>query len=394
MALTVQLFANSLSFSYGAERLIERLTMRAAPGARIGLVGPNGCGKSTLLGLLAGQISPTAGTIELTPTSATVGLMNQRRDGEAANTVAELIQQQTGVARAQADLDRSLEGLAEDIAGAADEYDLALNRWLALGGPGLEDRSAQALEALDIAELHGRDLVSLSGGQRAKVWLAALQVSQFDVLLLDEPTNDLDSAGIELLEQRVLEHDGPIILVSHDRRFLDVVVTDVVEFSPDPRDSVASNVSFFGGGWSAYLDERDVRRQRAQQEYETYTSERDRLGARAQTVRDWSAKGVAAERRPPDNDRAARGARIEASEQLASKARQSERALERLEQVDKPWQPWRLQFSIGEVDRSGDLVAQLADGVVQRGDFQLGPVTIEIDVGQRVLIEDRAKRPC
>lgn len=385
--MTVQLFANSLSFSYGADRLIDDLTVRIGPGDRVGLVGPNGCGKSTLLGLLAGHIRSTQGTVELTPSSATIGLMNQRRDGQMARSVAELIQHQTGVAQAQQDLDNSLVGLASSTPGADTEYDIALNRWLALGGADLEDRSGQALAVLGVADLLERGLDSLSGGQRAKVWLAALQLSQFDVLLLDEPTNDLDTDGIDLLEHRVLDHAGPMVLVSHDRRFLDAVVTDVIEFNPDPRQSAASNVSFFGGGWASYTAERDVRRQRAENEFEAYMNERDRLGARAQTTREWSAKGVARERRPPDNDRAARGARIEASEQLASKARQSERALERLEQVDKPWQPWRLSFSIGAVERSGDLVARLDAAVVRRADFKLGPITLEIGAGQRVLLE-------
>ena len=110
------------------------------------------------------------------------------------------------------------------------------------------------------------------------------------------------------------------------------------------------------------------------------------MTARAQQQRQWSQQGVKAEKTPPDNDRAARGTRIDRTEKQASKARQTERALERLDDVAKPWQPWQLQFSIGQAERSGDLVAELVDAVVTRDSFQLGPLSVSITAGERVAI--------
>ncbi|MEZ5342656.1 MAG: ATP-binding cassette domain-containing protein [Acidimicrobiales bacterium] len=101
-----------------------------------------------------------------------------------------------------------------------------------------------------------RQVSTLSGGERAKVWLAIVGLSQFDVMLLDEPTNDLDLDGIAHLERLVLAQRGPVIVVSHDRQFLDHVVTDVVEFDVDPRESAKTSAHRFGGGWSAFLEER------------------------------------------------------------------------------------------------------------------------------------------
>ena len=386
----VQLHTTDLSFSHGADRLIENVSISAGPGDRVGLVGPNGCGKSTLLALIAGELKPEKGAIGTTPSTATVGLMTQSRMSNPGEDIKTLITRQTGVADAQRALDESLPGLTEGSVKANDAYDAAFQRWMQLGGADLEQRTLEVLSKVtdvDPAVFLGRIVESLSGGEKAKVWLSVLELSQFDILLLDEPTNDLDLAGLERLEEVVLAHQGPLVLVSHDRTFLDRIVTEVIEFDPDPRKSKLSSVSRFGGGWSAYLDERQVRRAQAFDEYQSYTSERDRLEARAKTTRSWSAKGVARERRPPDNDRAARGARIEASEQLASKARQMDRAIDRLEHVDRPWEPWQLQFEIGEIERSGDLVFQLENAVVGQGTFEIGPINLEVLSGDRILIQ-------
>ncbi len=379
-----------MSFSHGVDRLIENATLTIGPGERVGLVGPNGCGKSTLLALLAGRLTPTSGSVSTTPGEASVGLMTQDRSALPGETVEAMISRQTGVAEANRTLDAALMALATEQVGAADLYDTSLDRWLRLGAADLEARAGDALSSVgwsDASQIMGREVAFLSGGERAKVWLAVVGLSQYDILLLDEPTNDLDLEGIALLEQLVIGQRGPVVIVSHDRQFLDNVVTDVVEFDPDPRSSAPSSIRRFGGGWAAFLEEREIARQHAMDKFDQFTGERDRLQSRAATTRDWSAKGLARERQPPDNDRAARGARIEASEKLASKARQTERAIERLERVDRPWQPWQLQFTIGEVARSGDLVAELQQAEVQQGEFHLGPVTLEVLSGQRILFE-------
>lgn len=388
--MLAQIHTTELSFSHGSERLIERVTLTVGPGECVGLVGPNGCGKSTLLALLAGQMQPSGGAVVTTPGSATVGLMTQDRSARPGESVTEMISRQTGVHQAEMILEAATAKIADQIDGAGDEYDLALDRWLRLGGADLDSRVGDALLSVGLDNVDNaatREVALLSGGERAKVWLAVVSLSQFDVLLLDEPTNDLDLEGIELLESIVGDRRGPAVVVSHDRSFLQRVVTDVLAFDPDPRSTASSNVTRFGGGWDSYLEEREIARRHAEASFEQYQDKKDRLTNRAATTRQWSAKGVARERRPPDNDRAARGARIEASEQLASKASQTERALERLEVVARPWQPWALQFTIGEVERSGDLVASLADAEVGLGEFHMGPVTLEVLSGDRVLLE-------
>ena len=157
-------------------------------------------------------------------------------------------------------------------------------------------------------------------------------------------------------------------------------MTDVVELDDHTR-----TASTFRGGWLAYQEEKATARRHAEEAYAEYSATREALLGRAQRERQWSTTGYnRAKRHPPDNDKALRRFRMEASENLASKARQTEQALARLDEVDKPWEPWDLHFSIGRAERSGNLVASLDGAVVERGDFTLGPVDLTIGWAERV----------
>jgi ATPase subunit of ABC transporter with duplicated ATPase domains len=225
-------------------------------------------------------------------------------------------------------------------------------------------------------------MTALSGGQAARVGLAALLLSRFDAYLLDEPTNDLDSEGLLMLEDFVLGLEAPIVIVSHDREFLARTVTTVVEI-----DRSLQRISTYGGGYEAYLDERSVARRQARLDYEQYAARRAELEARARTQRAWMEKGVKnARRKATDNDKIGRKFRAESTEKQAAKARQSERLIERLEVVDEPRKEWRLEFTIASAPRSGDVVATARAASVRRGTFTLGPVDLQLDLRDRVAI--------
>jgi ATPase subunit of ABC transporter with duplicated ATPase domains len=206
-------------------------------------------------------------------------------------------------------------------------------------------------------------MTALSGGQAARAGLAALLLSRYDVLLLDEPTNDLDLDGLERLERFVRGLRSPAVIVSHDREFLARTVTRVVEL-----DLAQQQVGVYDGGYDAYLAEREVARRHAREAYEEYD---DRVGAlqdRAQMQRNWMAQGVRnARRRSTDNDKIGRKLRAESSEKQAAKARQTQRAIERLEVVEEPRKEWELRMIIAAAPRSGTVVASAAGAVVRRG---------------------------
>jgi ATPase subunit of ABC transporter with duplicated ATPase domains len=206
-------------------------------------------------------------------------------------------------------------------------------------------------------------MTALSGGQAARVGLAALVLSRFDVDLLDEPTNDLDLDGLARLEQFVRELRGGVVLVSHDREFLARTVTRVLEL-----DLAQNTTTVFGGGYESYLEERAVGRRHRREQYDEFAEKKADLVARARTQREWSSQGVRnAMRKAPDNDKNRRRAATESSEKQAQKVRQMESRIARLEEVVEPRKEWNLEFTIGAAPRSSSVVAALDNAVVRIG---------------------------
>ena len=377
------LAAHHVSKSHGTSVVLDDVSVVVGPRARIGVVGPNGVGKSTLLRILGGMEAPDSGSVVRRPAELTVGYLPQEHVAEPGETVLDALARRTGVSAADAALQTAAADLSAERAGAADVYSSALERYLTLGGPDLPARAAEICEDLGLpAEKLEAPVDSLSGGQRARASLAAILLARFDVFLLDEPTNDLDFDGLATLERFVDRLDAGLVVVSHDREFLDRTIDRVLEL-----DEHSHRATEFAGGWSAFLEERETARRHQYEAHERFTTERSRLLDRARRQRQWSQSGVArVKKKQPDNDKALRNARIEATEKQAAKVRITERALERLDEVEKPWEGWRLDLDVSAKTRSGDVVAELRDAVVERGSFRLGPVDLDVRWGDRVAI--------
>ncbi len=382
--MSATLVARGVSAVHGARTIFSGVDLTVSPGDVVGLVGANGAGKSTLLRVLAGLTVPDTGTVELAPPSATVGYLPQEPAPRPGETVAGFLARRTGVAAAQAELDSATTALGAGEPGSDDRYATALERWLALGGADLEDRVPEVAADLGLALADDTAMTALSGGQAARVNLAALLLARFDLFLLDEPTNDLDLAGLERLERFVRELRTPAVLVSHDREFLARTVTEVLEL-----DLAQQQVARYGGGYEAYLVEREVARRHAREAYDEYADKRSALTTRMHEQRNWMEHGVRNARRKGakgDNDKNARKFRAEATEKQASKVSQTERRIERLEVVEEPRKEWELRMTIAAAPRSGTVVAALSGAEVRRGDFRFGPVTLQLDYGDRVAI--------
>ncbi|RSZ65542.1 ABC-F family ATP-binding cassette domain-containing protein [Corynebacterium hylobatis] len=388
--MTATLVATGLAGGHGHRTLFDSLNLTVAPSDVIGVVGSNGAGKSTLLRLLAGVDAPQAGTVSLAPTDAFVGWLPQEHERVVGETIADYIGRRTGCAQATKDMDDAAAALGEtsesgaDGVDPADVYAVALDRWLASGAADLTDRLPAVLADLGF-ELDGEQaeqalMTSLSGGQAARVGLAALLLSRFDIVLLDEPTNDLDLDGLERLETFVQGLRGGVVLVSHDREFLARCVTHVLEL-----DLVQGTNQVFGGGYDSYLEERATLRRQRREKYEEFADKKADLVSRARTQREWSSQGVRnAIKKAPDNDKLKRRAATESSEKQAQKVRQMESRIARLEEVEEPRKEWKLEFTIGSAPRSSSVVSTLGNAVFRQGDFTLGPLSLQVNAGERI----------
>ncbi|MER5953867.1 ABC-F family ATP-binding cassette domain-containing protein [Streptomyces sp. NPDC056121] len=380
--MTATLVAKNLAAGHGDRSLFSGLDLVVAPGDVIGLVGANGAGKSTLLKLLAGLDTPEQGELRLSPPGATVGHLPQEPERRSGETVREFLARRTGVDAAQRAMDEATQALVDGAPGADDAYSVSLERWLDLGGADLDERAEEITGSLGLGVGLDQEMTSLSGGQAARAGLASLLLSRYDVFLLDEPTNDLDLDGLERLESFVRGLRAGTVVVSHDREFLTRTVTKVLEL-----DLAQQEINLYGGGYEAYLEEREVARRHARDEFDEYADKKAALEGRAQMQRGWMDKGVKnARRKATDNDKIGRKFRSEASEKQAAKARQTQRMIERLDVVDEPRKEWELRMEIAAAPRSGAVVATLRDAEVRRGDFTLGPVSLQIDWADRIAI--------
>ncbi|MFL1999632.1 ABC-F family ATP-binding cassette domain-containing protein [Microbacterium sp. A1-JK] len=382
--MTATLVARGVAGGYGHRTLFDALDLTIAPGDVVGVVGANGAGKSTLLRLLAGVDEPQAGTITLAPTDAFVGWLPQEHERVPGETVAQYIGRRTGCTRATDEMDAAAAALADpsppDGADPADVYSAALERWLASGAADLDERIPAVLADLGLDLASETEMTSLSGGQAARVGLAALLLSRFDIALLDEPTNDLDLDGLERLEAFVRGLRGGVALVSHDREFLARCVTRVLEL-----DLAQGSNRVFGGGYDAYLEERATVRRHAREKYDEFADKKADLVARARTQREWSSQGVRnAMKKAPDNDKIRRKAATESSEKQAQKVRQMESRIARLDEVEEPRKEWQLEFTIGAAPRSSSVVSTLSSAVFTQGPFTLGPVSVQVNAGERI----------
>jgi ATPase subunit of ABC transporter with duplicated ATPase domains len=387
--MTATLVAQNLAGGYGHRILFEGLDLTVAPGDVIGVVGANGAGKSTLLRLLAGVDAPMGGAISLAPTDAFVGWLPQEHERVEGETVAEYIARRTGCAAATRDMDAAAAALGDPTlapAGTdpADTYSQALDRWLASGAADLDERIPAVLADLGLPSGSGVAadglMTGLSGGQAARVGLAALLLSRFDIVFLDEPTNDLDLDGLDRLESFVRGLRGGVVLVSHDREFLARSVTRVLEL-----DLAQGSNRLYGGGYDAFIEERAVVRRHLREKYDEFADKKADLVSRARTQREWSSQGVRnAMRKSPDNDKIKRKASAESSEKQAQKVRQMESRIARLDEVEEPRKEWQLEFTIGSAPRSSSVVSTLSGAVFRQGTFTMGPLSLQIDAGDRI----------
>jgi ATPase subunit of ABC transporter with duplicated ATPase domains len=325
-----------VTVAHGAAEVFSHATLTVSAGSRIGVVGPNGVGKTTLLRLLVGLQKPDRGVVRRVPDHLSVGYLPQEVDLSSNETVRRYLERRTEASETR-------------IAATASELRLGLER----------------------------QLETLSGGEAARARLATLLLTRHDMYCLDEPTNDLDFDGLARLERFVGSVSGGVVVVSHDRAFLDRTVDRIVEVEEGRQ-----RLREWPGGWSDYEAAREHVRGLQYRRFEEAQERRRQVEGLLTERRRQARGGESLGKRTGGADR--RGTKA-----LKAKVRQAERALERLEGVEKPFEPWRLRLELEPANRVGDLVVRLERAVIDRGSFRLGPLDLELGAGDRVALTGR-----
>ena len=349
--------ATDLSKTYGANTILSGVSFVLNPGERAGLVGANGAGKTTLLRILLGQESPDTGNVQIVP-SVEIGYLPQSMTAHADETVEDVIRAAVGelrrlearmraleaamtTATARAERAENTDGESDDaLAALLDEYGALATRFQDRGGYELDHRLDAVLAGLRLSYLpRDRAVRSLSGGEQARVGLAALLLRAPDVLLLDEPTNHLDAATLAWLESYLAGYGGAILAVSHDRWFLNHTINRIFEL-----DDRTHQLRRYEGDYEAYAAAKAAERSKWEEDYARQQEEIAELRQRIKVA----AHRVAHHRAPTDNDKFLynfKGANVDRA--VARNVRAAEERLARIETdpVEKPPKPMRFQPS-------------------------------------------------
>lgn len=377
-----------ISKSYGVETILSQITFTVNAGERVGLIGPNGCGKTTLLRILTGQEKPDGGSVHFTPSRLRVGYLPQGAIFEPAETLDGYLRRCAGDIPA---LTQRLEELALALVSPMDqpalqtEYDAVLAQ-IEMASES-QGRGPVVRANLGLAELPGDLPVSaLSGGQKTRLSLAGVLLSAPQLLLLDEPTNHLDLEMLAWLEEWLLAFRGGVLVVSHDRAFLDRVATSMVEI-----DALTHTARIYPGNYSAYLEAKIADRERQWQNFSDQQDEIARLRSAANQARSLARyhKGGKTDL-SKTKDRFAAGFFANRGKETVQKAKNIEKRIERLltdEHVDKPPQTWEMKIDFNLSAASGRDVLVLDHLSVGYGELVLlEDVNLTLRAGSRTVL--------
>ncbi len=346
------LFVTNVSKSFGAQRVLEGVSFVVNRGERVALFGPNGAGKSTLLRCITGDETPDGGSVSVSP-GARVGWLRQDSAWPAGVTAGEALAGAGGqFSAAREALVRAEGALAGGVAETEAAYAVASARFDALGGYGREARAAAVADALGLGAVPPGQLVaSLSGGQQTRLGLACLLLDEPDILLLDEPTNHLDIDALRWLEGFVRDYSGAVLVVSHDREFLDRTVSSVLYLDP-----ATHGLREYRGNYSDFVARRA--HERAIHE-RTWTTQQEYVGRVEQDIARLKGGALAIERSTTPRDPGIRKFAKRKAKLAKAREHKLERFLESAEHVEKPALAWSVKLDFGRPVEMGREVFRL-----------------------------------
>jgi len=348
----------NVTFEFGARAIVTEATWHIQPGERIGLIGYNGTGKSTLLKLLVGQYLPSAGTVERSR-STSIGYLHQ--DLLSFDTEESILQVALGAFERVLELEKEIEEIGKELERTGDEttllaYTDRLHELETLGGYNIHHRTEEVLQGLGFtnADLQ-RPYKEFSGGWRMRVLLAKMILQQPDLLLLDEPTNHLDMPSIEWLEKYLLHYQGSVVIVSHDKYFLNRMVNKIVEV-------YQQQLHIYNGNYDFYEKEKAIRIEMQQKAYE---NQQDYIRQQERFIERFKAK-------------ASKAAQAQSIMKRLDK-------LERIEDAELERPDIRINFRVDKVP--GKVLAELHNVSKSYGDnLIIKNSSVEIDRGDKIAL--------
>jgi ATP-binding cassette subfamily F protein 3 len=374
---------SNLSKTYGDEVILEDVSFVVNPGQRVGLVGPNGCGKTTLLRIIVGQEQPDRGSVRFSPADVTVGYLAQALEFEPGATVGDVMRQAVeGLREAEWQVKALARQMAmaqgDALAHLMDEYAEALARFEAAGGYGVSHEVDAVLAGLGLEAVdQATPVATLSGGQKTRLGLARLLQIAPRLLLLDEPTNHLDIEALEWLESYLADYDGAVIVVSHDRAFLDRTVHTILELDP-----LTHTVTAYPGNYSQYWQAKE---REWEKQWATYKDQQERIAQIEAGIRGLAGHARRIERGTTHFHyrKIAKGL----ARRAVVQKRRLERLLESEERVEKPKPTWQMKLAFSDTPISGKDVLLLEDlAMGYDGQPLFAGVNLTLRRGERVVL--------
>ena len=336
----IECSANNITKYYGANKIFENISIELKTNERVGLIGQNGCGKTTLMKILVGIEDYQKGSISFRK-EVKVGYLEQIFDCEPNTTVIEILQGAFqniwDIKRKMKHLENQLKKLeGKALSAVMENYGLLMDKYELQGGYEIETNINKICQGLNITDNYKEiPFEQLSGGEKTRVMLGKLLLEEPDILLLDEPTNHLDINSIEWLENFLQNYKGTVLIISHDRRFLDQVVGKIIELTP-------TGTSVYDGNYSYYTIEKERRFLLEYRAYENNQKKIQQMERQIQRYRIWGA--------------------MRDSEKMYKRAKELEKRLEKTEVLERPiLENRKIRLSHKDTQRSGKIVLKVKE---------------------------------
>lgn len=328
----IEIGVSNLTKMFGVDKIFENVTFDIKTKDRIGLIGRNGTGKTTLMKILTGHENYQTGMVNKRK-GLTIGYLEQIPNYDDENTVLDVLNEAfsslSKIKLQMEQLEKSFDKLKDhELHAAINKYSSLHDIYEISGGYNTNERLNRILQGLEISEdMQKRQFNMLSGGEKTRVILGKILLEEPELLLLDEPSNHLDIKSVEWLEEYLNTYNGTLLMISHDRYFLDRVVNKIIELEPD-------GAQIYYGSYSKYVAEKELRFLQAMKEYENQQRKINKMEEQIKRYRIWGE--------------------MRDSDKMYKRAKELEKRLEKIDRINKPVVDKKAaNFNINSVERTG-----------------------------------------